>query len=236
MRKAFQYLAFALVLAAATVVAIQFIPPVRKALALVSEFEAARVSQDARKLSNLLAPDMLSRVDRARKSALAAPERNVRNLAFGDKFLVLTLRAAVLEKRLDYRIVRDGSPASVHVAMLQANAKLAGMPAPVTIPLFGIPTSPGRVSVWIGPAAVPSVLGYGLSVLWNIRGEVITTTDGKSFYDPSIMLRASERENARLLGYAKGPQADAVLLTYLRYKGAPQKIWQPLNESQDTTN
>jgi hypothetical protein len=162
MRKVFQYLAFALVLAAATVVAIQFIPPVRKALALVAEFEAARVSQDAQKLSNLLAPDMLSRVDRARKSALAAPERDVRNLAFGDKFLVLTLRAAVLEKRLDYLIVRDGSPASVHVAMLQANAKLAGMPAPVTIPLFGIPTGPGRVSVWIGPAAVLSLWAVGI--------------------------------------------------------------------------
>ena len=36
-----------------------------------------------------------------------------------------------------------------------------------------------------------------------------------------IMLRASERENARLLGYEKEPQADSVLLAYLRYKGAP---------------
>jgi hypothetical protein len=236
MRKVFQYLAFTLVLAAAAIVTIQFIPPVSKALALVAEFEAARVSQDAQKVSNLLAPDVLSGVDRARKSALSAPERDVRNLPFGDKFLVLTLRSAVLEKRLEYRILRDGSPAALHVAMLQANAKLAGTPAPVTIPLFGIPTGPGRVSVWIGPAEVPSLLGYGLAVLWNIRGEVITTKDGKSVYDPSIMLRASERENARLLGSARGPQADAVLFAYLRYKGEAQKIWQPLNVSRDQAN
>ncbi len=235
-KKFAQYLLLALVFVAFTAFLLQFISPVREALALVLELEAARASQDARKVSNLLAPAVFSDLDRARKQALSAPERVVRSLPFGDKFLILTLRAAVLEKRLDYRIVREGSPGALHVAMLQANARLEATPASATIPLFGIPTGPGRVSVWVGPAQAPSVLGYALSVFWNVRGEVITMKDGRRIFDPSIMLRTSERENARLFGLAKGPQGDEVLLAYLKYKGERQKIWLPLEDSQRNLN
>ena len=221
-------------MATAAIVSLQFIPPVRKALALVSEFEVARASLDAQAVSRLLAPGVFADLDQARKLALTGPEQDVRNLSFGDVLLVLTLRSAVIEKRLDYRVVRDGAPATLHVAMLQANTKITGVPVPVSVsvPLFGIPAGPGRIYVWIGPAQAPSFLGYVFSVWWNLRGEVITMPDGKLVFDPSAMTRASAQENARLLGGSTGRPSDAVLLAYLRYKGEAQKIWQPLDVSQ----
>ncbi|MGE3644832.1 MAG: hypothetical protein AB7F96_13365 [Beijerinckiaceae bacterium] len=233
MKTIVKYLVVLLTVMAAAIFSLQFVPPVSKALALAVEYEAALAAKDAATLSRLSSPGVFSDLDRARKHALFSSEQEVRRLPFADRLLALTFRAAVIDTRLDLKVLQQGSPAELHVALLSANAKLSGAPPPRYAPLFGIPTGPGRVSVWIGAAQVPSYLTYVLSVAWNLRGEVIAGDDGRLVFDPAIMQGVSARENAKLLDRGNGPQSDKVILAYLKYTGAPDIIWRPLDVPPD---
>jgi hypothetical protein len=170
-------------------------------------------------VTRLSAQPQIDRFEAARIHALNSDKAVVSALSYADRSAIWSIRAAVLDGRLEPAGVNQLSGAGFHAAMLTANAKLAGRAiVPASIPLLGVPAGSGITWVWIGPVGYSPALTLPFSVFNGLKVAVVTEA-GQLKVDMSELLQKSARENAYYLTNPDGTVNAQMMKVISGYSG-----------------
>jgi hypothetical protein len=230
-RKLLTYMLALSVLLIAGVFGAQFLPSVLHAKSVVAAYEAARAAADSELVTRLSAQPQIDRFEAARIHALNSDKAVVSALSYADRSAIWSIRAAVLDGRLEPAGVNQLSGAGFHAAMLTANAKLAGRAiVPASIPLLGVPAGSGITWVWIGPVGYSPALTLPFSVFNGLKVAVVTEA-GQLKVDMSELLQKSARENAYYLTNPDGTVNAQMMKVISGYSGDAENLWIPIAAS-----
>ncbi len=227
MRKLLTALCLALAAILAGMAGAQFLPGVAKAIARVQEYELARSVNDAAKLAGLTAQAQIDELDAARMHALNSDKSVVAALPFAERGMVWSIRAAVLQQRLDVKSVADMSKGAFFEAFLAANAKPASVAAPMFMPLAALPAGGDKTWVWVGPSGYSPWLTVLPSIFNGMRVAVVPEA-GDLKVDMTLMLQKSAAENAKYVAAPDGSVNPQMMKVLTGYTGDAEDLWTPL--------
>ena len=209
----------------------QFLPGVAAAKAIVAEYETARAAANGNRVTELTAQPQIDRTEAARVHSLTSDKALVNGLSYAEKSLIWTIRAAVLDRRLEPDDLTKRNGADFHAALLRANAKLsAGNVVPPSLPLFALPAGGGKTLVWIGPAGYNPALTLPFSVINGLKVAVVTEAD-RLKVDMTELLETSARENSYYLTNPDGTVNAQMMKVISGYSGDAENLWVPIAAS-----
>ena len=227
MRKLLTVLCLALAAFFAGMVGVQFLPGVAKAIARVQEYELARSVNDAAKVAGLTAQTQINELDAARMHALNSEKSVVAALPFAERGMVWSIRAAVLQQRLDVKSVTDMSYGPFFEAFMAANAKQASVAASLFMPLAALPVGSDKTWVWVGPPGYSPWLTV-LPSIFNGMRVVVVPEAGDLKVDMTLMLQKSAAENAKYVAAPDGSVNPQMMKVLTGYTGDAEDLWTPL--------
>jgi hypothetical protein len=195
-----------------------------------SEYKAATVARDAKRVADLTAQKLVDFYDAQRKIALTASREELIALPFRQRWTVFTLKALVFHgaitlsdmQRLEGRdFLRKTSVMLPPVGQVVAQSRL----------MMVLPFGPGRARGYLDPTGLLPDGGIEIllvPVFHDIRFDFVRSPAGW-LVDPSPFLESSLAENERLGKYQE-PSGNTYLFAILGVKDAAgqEPYWQPL--------